>query len=254
MAVPKMSDRPTAIITGGARGIGRAAALRLATAGYNIAIADRLLFELEETVCAVAARGVECMPLAGDVASFAGVQQQGAEVLRRWGRIDVLVNNAGISQPKSLLEISEAEWDLTIAINLKGYFNWCKAVAQSMTDRQSGRIINISSVNANTGAGPNAVSKVAYVVAKAGALGLTRALARELAPHVLVNAICPGAIETDLTREKFAPRREIIERGIPMGRMGTPEDIAEVIHFLATANPLFMTGEILDVDGGQWIN
>ncbi len=254
MAANGNSANPVAVVTGGARGIGRAAALRLAQAGHHIAIADRLLDDLEICAGEIRALGVDCLALPGDVSDFGMVQAQGRQVLQRWGRIDVLVNNAGISQPKPLLEISEAEWDLTMAINLKGYFNWCKSVAQAMVDQRRGRIVNISSVNAHTGAGPNAISKVAYVVAKAGALGLTRALARELAPHVLVNAICPGAIETDLTRERFAPRREAIERGIPMGRMGTPQDVAEVILFLSTADPLFMTGEILDVDGGQWIN
>ncbi len=254
MVATPTSDKPVAVVTGGARGIGRAIALRLARAGHHIAIADRLEAELNACAAEVRALGVECLTLAGDVADFSGVQSQGQQVLARWRRIDVLVNNAGMSQPKPLLEISEAEWDQTMAVNLKGYFNWCKAAAPAMMAQRRGRIVNISSVNANTGAGPNAVSKVAYVVTKAGALGLTRALARELAPHVLVNAVCPGAIETDLTRARFEPRREIIERGIPMGRLGTPEDIAEVVHFLSTATPLFMTGEILDVDGGQWIN
>lgn len=254
MSSTPLSDRSVAIVTGGARGIGRAIALRLASAGHHVAIADRLESELEACATEVRAVGVECLALPGDVADFAGVQAQGRQVLALWGRIDVLVNNAGIAQPKPLLEISEAEWDLTMAVNLKGYFNWCKAVAASMVEQRRGRIVNISSVNAHTGAGPNAVSKVAYVVTKAGALGLTRALARELAPHVLVNAICPGAIETDLTRERFGARRETMEHGIPMGRLGTAEDIAEVVHFLSTAMPLYMTGEVLDVDGGQWIN
>jgi 3-oxoacyl-[acyl-carrier protein] reductase len=248
------SGRPVVVVTGAARGIGRSIALRLARAGLDVVITDERADALSACALEVRALGVQCLTLVGDVSDFALVQLQAAQVLERWGRIDVLVNNAGVSAPKPLLEISEAEWDRSLAINLKGYFNWCKAVAQHMVDRRGGRIVNISSVNAQTGAGPNAVSKVAYVVAKSGALGLTRALARELAPHVIVNAICPGAIETDLTRERFAPRRETIERGIPLARLGTPEDIAEVVCFLATASPMFMTGEVLDVDGGQWIN
>lgn len=243
-----------AVITGGARGIGRATALRLAQQGYSIAVADHDEGALLACATEVEHLGVPCMSLLGDVADFERVQAQGGRVLAQWGRVDVLVNNAGISQPKPLLDITEAEWDRTININLKGYFNWCKAIARPMVDQRGGRIINISSVNANTGAGPNAVSKVAYVTAKAGVLGLTRALARELAPHVLVNAICPGAIDTPLTRSHFAGRIEDIEARVPMGRLGTPEDVAEVVLFLAGANPLYMTGEILDVDGGQWIN
>lgn len=243
-----------AVVTGGARGIGRAIALRLAQQGYSIAIADHDEAALTACAAEVELLGASCMTLLGDVADFKGVQAQGSRVVAQWGQIDVLVNNAGISQPKPLLDITEAEWDRTININLKGYFNWCKAVARLMVDQGSGRIINISSVNANTGAGPNAVSKVAYVTAKAGVLGLTRALARELAPHVLVNAICPGAIDTPLTRSHFAERIKDIEARVPMGRLGTPEDVAEVVLFLAGAHPLYMTGEILDVDGGQWIN
>jgi 3-oxoacyl-[acyl-carrier protein] reductase len=226
----------------------------MARAGHDIAIADRLAEELQACALEVKAQGVDCHVLEGDVSDFASVQSQAAEVLRKWGRIDVLVNNAGVSQPKTLLEISEEEWDRTMAINLKGYFNWCKAAARTMVDHMGGRIVNISSVSAHTGAGANAVSRVAYVTAKAGVLGLTRALARELAPHVTVNAICPGAIETDLTREKFTPLRDTMVKGIPLARIGMPEDIAEVVHFLATASPMFMTGEVLDVDGGQCIN
>jgi 3-oxoacyl-[acyl-carrier protein] reductase len=248
------NSKPVAVVTGAARGIGLACALRLARAGFNLAMADWLAAELAAAAVIVREAGADVIELAGDVADHGAVLTQGAQVLDRWGRIDVLVNNAGVSQPKPLLEISEAEWDRTIAINLKGYFNWCKAAAPAMMERRGGRIINISSVNAQTGAGPNAVSKVAYVTAKAGALGLTRALARELAPNVLVNAVCPGAIETDLTRERFSARREVMERGIPMGRLGTPEDIAEVVWFLAAAKPMYMTGEVVDVDGGQWIN
>lgn len=248
------ASQRVAVITGGARGIGRASAMRLAKEGFRIAIAD--MDEAELAVCAgeIESTGAACLTLVGDVSDYTSVQAHGKDVLSRWGRVDVLVNNAGISQPKSILDITEKEWDLTISINLKGYFNWCKAVARHMVDAGAGRIINISSVNANTGAGPNAVSKVAYVTAKAGILGLTRAMARELAPSVLVNAICPGAIDTPLTRAHFATRIKDIEQRVPMGRLGTPEDVAEVVCFLSTAHPLYMTGEILDVDGGQWIN
>jgi 3-oxoacyl-[acyl-carrier protein] reductase len=175
-------------------------------------------------------------------------------VLARWGQVDVLVNNAGISQPKGLLEIDEAEWDLTIDTNLKSQFSWCKAVAPAMLAAGGGRIINISSVSANTGAGFSAVSRFAYCTAKAGVLGLTRGLAKELAPTVTVNAICPGAIETELTRTMLAANSEAVIRSIPLGRYGTPEDIGEVAAFLATVTPNFMTGEVIDVDGGQWVN
>ncbi len=249
-----MSQSPVALVTGAARGIGRASALALARRGFRVALVDRLAEPLAATAADVRAAGVEAWPLEADVSDFARAQALGAEVLGAWGQVDVLVNNAGVSQPKGLLEIAEQEWDRTIAIDLKSVFNWCKAVAPAMVARRAGRIVCISSVSAHTGAGPGAVSKFAYCAAKAGVLGLTRGLAKELAPHVTVNAICPGLIDTDLTRGMIAAHGEAITRPIPLARLGTPEDIAEVVAFLATVTPCFMTGEVIDVDGGQWIN
>ena len=256
MSNPTMSEgtAPVAVVTGAARGIGRACALALARHGFAIALADRLEAELRVASDRVAELGADAMSLPGDVADFAAVQVQGAQVLERFGRVDVLVNNAGISQPKTLIEITEAEYDRTIATNLKGCFNWCKAVAPAMVAQQRGRIVNISSVSAHTGAGPSAVSRFAYCAAKAGVLGMTRGLAKELAPHVTVNAICPGSIKTALTADLFERRQRETLDAIPLGRLGTPEDIAEVVAFLAVVSPNFITGEVIDVDGGQWIN
>ncbi len=251
-----MAEKPerTAIVTGAARGIGRATTLALAQRGYAVALVDRLASELDATAKEAAALGVPTLVLPGSVADYDATQAHGRAVLETWGHVDVLVNNAGISQPKALIDISEAEWDETIAINLKGQFNWCKAVAASMLAGAGGRIVNISSVSAHTGAGPSAVSKFAYCAAKAGVLGLTRGLAKELAPKVTVNAICPGAVVTALTAKLFTDRRDAILGSIPLARFGQPEDIAEVVVFLATASPMFITGEVIDVDGGQWVN
>ncbi len=243
-----------AIVTGAARGIGRASALALGRKGFALALVDVRARELSDTAGEVRELGVEALALEGDVSDFVRAQALGSQVLDAWGRVDVLVNNAGVSQPKGLLEITEGEWDRTLAINLKGAFNWAKAVAPAMVARGAGRIVNISSVSAHTGAGFGAVSQFAYCAAKAGLLGLTRGLAKELAPHVTVNAICPGLIETDLTAQMIASRGEAIVGSIPLARLGTPEDIAEVVAFLATVTPCFITGEVIDVDGGQWVN
>ena len=253
LSIMATQDLPVAIVTGAARGIGLASATEMAKRGYRVALSDLGSAELEEATSALAALGV-AMSVPGDVSDHAAVQGLAAGVMARWGRIDVLVNNAGVSAPKPILEISEAEWDRTMAINLKGCFNWCKAVAPGMVERKRGRIINISSVSATTGGAPSAVSKFAYCASKAGILGLTRGLAKELAPYVSVNAVCPGSIETHLTRALIAAHREAIKATIPLGRIGTPEDIAVVVAFLATVEPNFITGEVVDVDGGQWIN
>jgi len=244
-----------AIVTGAARGIGRATAAALAKNGFAVALVDVRRAELEETAALVRGAGGEPRVLEADVTGFATAQRLAAELVTAWGRIDVLVNNAGISQPKGLLEITEDEWDRTIDTHLKGAFNWCRAAAPAMLAQRAGRIVNMSSVSANTGAGTAAVSRSAYCAAKAGILGLTRGLAKELAPHVTVNAICPGLIATDLTGGMIAREgADTLMRGIPLARLGTPEDIAQVVVFLATVTPCFMTGEVLDVDGGQYVN
>jgi 3-oxoacyl-[acyl-carrier protein] reductase len=252
--MPPAFDAPVAVVTGAARGIGRASAIALAKRGFALALADRLIDELRATEAEIGALGVATLTLPGSVADFQSVIANGRAVLEKFGRVDVLVNNAGVSQPKTLIDISEQEYDETIAINLKGVFAWCKAVAPTMLTQKSGRIVSISSVSAHMGASPNAVSRFAYVTAKAGILGLTRALCKELAPHVTVNAICPGSIHTALTSTLFEKRKAEVIDAIPLGRFGTPEDIAEVVAFLATVSPNFITGEVIDVDGGQYVN
>jgi 3-oxoacyl-[acyl-carrier protein] reductase len=253
-----MIDQPapvrTAIVTGAARGIGRAIGLALARHGFAVALVDVLADALECTAAEIRALGVEAMPVLADTADHQGARERVAAIIARWGRVDVLVNNAAVPQTRRILEITEADWDREMAVNLKGYFNWSQAVAPQMLRQGGGRMINISSVSANHGPSATGVSRFAYSAAKAGVLGLTRGLARELAPTILVNAICPGPIETERTRDTFAPNRERIVQSIPLGRLGTPEDIGVVAAFLATAEPLFMTGEVIDVDGGSNIN
>lgn len=248
------AQQKVAVITGAAAGIGLASARRLAARGYALALADLPGPALEALAkeCVMAEQPI--ITLAGDVSRFAEVASHCEEVVARFGRIDVLVNNAGIAQPKTILDITEDEWDRTIAVNLKGVFNWCKAAAPHMVSARHGRIINMSSVSANTGGAPSAVSKFAYCASKAGVLGLTRGLAKELAPFVAVNAVCPGSIRTNLTEQLIAANEDAIRHSIPLNRVGTPDDVAVVVEFLATMVPCFMTGEVLDVDGGQWVN
>ena len=256
-----MSDSPSpvAVVTGAARGIGFSTAIELARKGFRVALADSDEAALNRAGQRIAGQGIAeldagCILLAGDTSDFASVQQHAQRALERFGRIDVLVNNAGMSQPNGLLDITEEQWDRTINVNLKSCFNWCKAVAPAMLARGAGRIVNVSSVSAHTGGAASAVSKFAYCASKAGVLGLTRGIARELAPHITVNAVCPGSIETAMTSALIAAKHKAIVQSIPLGRVGTPEDVAAVIVFLATVEPNYLTGEIIDVDGGQWVN
>lgn len=242
-----------AIVTGGARGIGRGSALALADRGFDIALVDLLHEEAEATANEIRARGVAAETFEADVADFARAQDVTDAIISKWGRVDFLLNNAGRAMPKGLLEISEAEWDRTIDINLKGCFNWCRAVTPAMQHAGAGRIVSISSVNAYTGGVTSAVSKFAYAAAKAGILGLTRSLAKELAPDITVNAICPGVIETEATSGMIGARRDELVAGIALERLGTPEDVGTLVAFMATVEPNFITGQAITVDGFQWV-
>ncbi|MDX1433954.1 MAG: SDR family NAD(P)-dependent oxidoreductase [Gammaproteobacteria bacterium] len=246
-------SRRVAIVTGGARGIGRACALALARRGLDVVLVDLLEEEMAQTAIALRAAGARTHAYTADVADFARAGEVVEDVLGRFARLDVLVNNAGRPCPEGLLEITEAEWDRTIDVNLKSCFNWCRAAAPAMLAQGAGRIVNMSSVSAHTGGVTSAVSKFAYAAAKAGILGLTRGLAKELGPAVAVNAVCPGFVKTELTAQMLSARQIELTRGVALGRFGEPADIAEVVAFLATAEPCYLSGEAITVDGGQWI-
>jgi 3-oxoacyl-[acyl-carrier protein] reductase len=251
--MPDPSPRKVAIVTGGARGIGRACALALARAGHAIGLVDLLVPEMERTAGEIREIGQKALVFEADVALFGRAQEIAGEVRRQWGRVDFLLNDAGKAQPKGILEIEEAEFDRTIAINLKSCFNYIRAVAPIMLEQGGGRIASMSSLNAYSGGVTAAVSRFAYASAKAGILGMTRALAKELGPTILINAICPGIIETELGNTLTRSRGpEIARTGIALRRVGKPDDVAQLVVFLATSEPCFITGQDLIVDGFQY--
>ena len=249
--MPDPSPRKVALVTGGARGIGRACAL--ARAGHAIALVDLLVPEMERTAGEIREIGQKALVFEADVALFGRAREIAGEVRRQWGRVDFLLNDAGKAQPKGILEIEEAEFDRTIAINLKSCFNYISAVAPIMLDQGGGRIASMSSLNAYSGGVTAAVSRFAYASAKAGILGMTRALAKELGPTILINAICPGIIETELGNTLTRSRGpEIARTGIALRRVGKPDDVAQLVMFLANSEPCFITGQDLVVDGFQY--
>jgi len=242
-----------AIVTGGARGIGRACARALAAKGFDIALVDLLAPEMERTAGEIEALGRRCLWHEADVADTARAAEVVGRVHAEFGRIDVLLNNAGKSNPKTILDCTEEEFDRTIAINLKSCFNYIRATAPIMLAAGGGRIISMSSLNAHTGGVTSAVSKFAYAAAKAGILGMTRALAKELGPTIAVNAICPGVIETELGNSLTKSRGEEMKKGIVLNRLGKPQDVAELVAFLASVEPNFITGQHFIIDGFQWV-
>lgn len=247
------ASRKVALVTGGGRGIGRACALDLAKHGFDIVLVDLIEEDLASTASEIRALSQVAMTFVADVRDH----QRAAEIVAladdEMGRIDVLFNNAGRSMSKGIEEISEEEFDTTIDINLKGAFNYIQPAVPMMRRNGGGRIINMSSMNAHTGGVTSAVSKFSYAAAKAGILGMTRALAKELAPEITVNAICPGVIKTERSNAMIDARESQLASGIALKRVGTPQDVASVVTFLATAEPMFMTGQDIQIDGMQWV-
>jgi 3-oxoacyl-[acyl-carrier protein] reductase len=242
-----------AIVTGGARGIGRACSHALAKSGYDIAIVDLLVPEMQRTQGELRDLGRQAEIYEADVANFARAQQVVADIKSKFGRVDFLLNNAGKANPAPILEITEEEFDRTIAINLKSCFNYIKAVAPIMLAQESGgRIVSMSSINALSGGVTSAVSKHSYATAKAGILGLTRSLAKEFGAKILINAICPGVIKTELGNTLTRSREPELIKGIALGRLGSPQDVAQMVNFLATSEPCYFTGQHFVIDGFQW--
>lgn len=238
-----------AFVTGASRGIGRAIALRLAQDGAKVALnfANNST-KAEEVKAQVEAAGGEAILVQGDVAKFEVVTELIKKVVDTWGRLDILINNAGITRDNLLLKMSEDDFDKVISTNLKGVFNCTKAVTKLMMKQRGGRIVNMSSVVGLKGN----ISQANYAAAKAGIIGFTKSAARELASRgVTVNAVAPGFINTDMTAALSEKVKEVMLQEIPAGRMGTPEDVANTVAFLVSDEAAYITGQVLSVDGGM---
>ena len=248
-ATEKNLSGKVAFVTGASRGIGRAIALRLAADGAKVALnfasnsakAEAVKAEIEST-------GAEALLVQGDVSDFQTVTELIKRVVDEWGRIDILINNAGITRDNLLLKMSEEDFDKVISTNLKGVFNCTKSVTKLMMKQRTGRIVNMSSVVGLKGN----ISQANYAAAKAGIIGFTKSAARELASRgVTVNAVAPGFINTDMTAALSEKVKEVMLQEIPAGRMGTPEDVANAVAFLVSDQAAYITGQVLSVDGGM---
>jgi 3-oxoacyl-[acyl-carrier protein] reductase len=238
----------TALVTGSARGIGKAIAARLAAGGAKIVISDVLAELAESTANEFTAKGYSALAVAGDVTKADDVAGIMDKTIAQFKSLDILVNNAGITRDTLLVRMSEEDWDRVLNINLKGAFIVTQAAAKIMMKQRSGRIINISSVVGMMG---NA-GQANYAASKAGLIGLTKSAAKELAGRgITVNAIAPGYIATDMTGNLSEAAREAFLSNIPLKRPGTPEDIAGVVAFLASADAAYITGQVVGVNGGM---
>jgi len=236
------------IITGAGRGIGHAIAVRLASEGARVACVSRTEANAKKTADEInALRADAAKAYAVDVADHAAVQKIGAQILQDFGKIDILVNNAGMTRDALAMRMSLEDWDSVINTNLRGAFSFTQAILRAMIKQRSGRIINISSVSGIMG---NA-GQTNYAASKAGLIGFTKSLARELASrNITVNAIAPGFITTDMTAGLSDEVKKALHAKIPLGKTGTPEDVANAAAFLASADAGYITGQTLCVDGG----
>ena len=244
-----MLQGKTALVTGASRGIGKAIALKLAAAGANVVVNYRSSIDaVKEVVAEIEALGAKALAVQGDVSDFAAVEKLMEEVVAHFGSIDILVNNAGITKDTLLLRMKEEDFDTVIDINLKGAFNCIKHASKYMLKQKSGKIINISSVIGQVG---NA-GQMNYAASKAGILGMTKSAAKELAPRgITVNAVAPGFIETDMTDVLSDKVKEGILSNIPLKTLGKPEDVANAVAFLASSEANYITGQVINIDGGM---
>lgn len=236
-----------AVVTGAGRGIGKAIAARLAGEGAGVACCGRTLTNVEATVAEIAGNGGKAAAYAVDVADGKQVSETCEKILKDFGRVDVLVNNAGVTRDQLLMRMSEEDWDAVLNTNLKGAFNFTKSLTRSFLKQRSGRIINISSIIGLTG---NA-GQTNYAASKAGLIGFTKSVARELASRgITANAVAPGFIVTDMTQGLGAEAQEALKSRIALGRLGTADDVAKAVLFLASDLASYVTGQVITVDGG----
>lgn len=244
-----MSKR-TALVTGASRGIGKACAHALASAGYRVILAARSLEKLEETSRDMSANGAETFVVEIDLASFESIAHGIAKAAREFGRIDILVNNAGVTKDGLAVRMKQADWELVLETNLSGAFYVIQQVLPGMMRERWGRIINISSVVGEMG-NPGQAN---YVASKAGLIGLTKSLAQEVGSrNITVNAVAPGFIETDMTHGLTPELKQKMLDQTPLRRMGKPEEIAGAVKFLSSDDASFITGHVLDVNGGIYM-
>jgi 3-oxoacyl-[acyl-carrier protein] reductase len=237
-----------ALVTGAAQGIGREIALTFAREGADIAIGDVNLDKANQTKSEIESLGRQCMAIQLDVTDYVKVEETINKILDKFRKVDILVNNAGITKDNLLLRMSEAEWDAVLNVNLKGVFNCTKAISKVMLKQRSGKIINIASIIGITG---NA-GQANYSASKAGIIALTKTTAKELASrNINVNAVAPGFIQTDMTAKLPENVRQKMLEAIPLGRFGTPADVANLCLFLASEEASYINGQVIVVDGGM---
>lgn len=239
-----------ALVTGASQGIGRACALELAQAGATVALAARNEGKLADAVAEIEAAGGKAAAFALDVASEASIKNSAKSILDRFGKVEILVNNAGITRDGLMLRMKRADWDDVLSTNLTGAFLLTQSLLSAMLKNRWGRIINITSVVGRTGQ----AGQVNYAASKAGMIGMTRSMAREVASRgITVNAVAPGYIETPMTAVLDEKQRAAMMANIPLGRPGTDHEIAKAVAFLASEAAGYITGHVLDVNGGMFM-
>ena len=239
-----------AVVTGAAQGMGRTTAERLAAEGAGVVITDINFEVAEEVVSGITRAGGEALAVKADVSKAGDVKEVVDAAVGKFGKIDILINNAGILRRTRFGEISEEEWDLVVAVNMKGVFLCSQAVYGIMKERGYGRIVNFSS---SAGRSVSTLGGAHYTATKAAVLGITRAMAKEAAPYgITVNAVCPGLVDTDMVRKTTDPADiEAYEQSFPIHRLGTSDEVADLVLFLASGEASYITGASIDINGGD---